>query len=478
MDAVLGGEHGLLDQRGRGRAALAHVAGVGADLDEPADERDRRAREQHRREWAQRRARRRSARAGRPAGASTSSFSGSSVAAPIRPPTTPHSKPSANVFPADGDTFVASVSPPITANTSISRPNGTADEQRPAEPGERGRALRAVDLPAGRERDRRQRDRQQDHRVDRGCRPAGSPDRPSARAASRPPAGTSSTSSEASRPASPISDASGVMSAIRNPATSTTPAAAEPAIAAAMIPGSASRSRSRPDSSAACGSTAPIRSWNVLGGVAEASPPPWAPAAGRPGSPPRWGTSARAGPRLPAPRAPAPAAAPPGSRPRSGTSAPAGRRSRRSRNSSWLAPQDEQKRARALMRSPQLGQKLVSFKKFPFASLALNGYHLRPMDRSGWLTDRPRARRPVVVCRSARARASRADPRRRLHPAAAAAPMKVFVITDMEGVAGICRWDQVVAGKPGYEEGRGSSTPRSSMPRCGARSPRARPTSW
>jgi hypothetical protein len=56
-----------------------------------------------------------------------------------------------------------------------------------------------------------------------------------------------------------------------------------------------------------------------------------------------------------------------------------------SRNSSWLAPQDEQKRARALMRAPQLGQKLVSFKKFPFASLALNGYHLRPMDARAWM---------------------------------------------------------------------------------------------
>lgn len=32
--------------------------------------------------------------------------------------------------------------------------------------------------------------------------------------------------------------------------------------------------------------------------------------------------------------------------------------------------------------------------------------------------------------------------------------MKVFVISDMEGVAGICRWDQVMAGRPGYEEGR------------------------
>jgi len=28
------------------------------------------------------------------------------------------------------------------------------------------------------------------------------------------------------------------------------------------------------------------------------------------------------------------------------------------------------------------------------------------------------------------------------------------VISDMEGVAGICRWDQVQAGAPGYEEGR------------------------
>ena len=32
--------------------------------------------------------------------------------------------------------------------------------------------------------------------------------------------------------------------------------------------------------------------------------------------------------------------------------------------------------------------------------------------------------------------------------------MKVLIISDMEGVAGICRWEQVVAGAPGYEEGR------------------------
>ena len=189
-----------------------------------------------------------------------------------------------------------------------------------------------------------------------------------------------STSSEASKPASPISDASGVMSAISNPATSTTPAAAEPAIAAAMIPGSASRSRSSPDNSAACGSTAPIRSWNVgwrrrlrrLGLRRRDGPDH------RLGGERRCGTVLvlRLHGRLRR-------AAPRGSRPRSGTSARGGSSlSSGSRNSSWLAPQDGQKRARALMRSPQLGQKLVSFKKFPFASLALNGYHLRPMDRS------------------------------------------------------------------------------------------------
>jgi D-amino peptidase len=32
--------------------------------------------------------------------------------------------------------------------------------------------------------------------------------------------------------------------------------------------------------------------------------------------------------------------------------------------------------------------------------------------------------------------------------------VKVLVISDMEGVAGICRWDQVNAGGSGYEEGR------------------------
>jgi D-amino peptidase len=32
--------------------------------------------------------------------------------------------------------------------------------------------------------------------------------------------------------------------------------------------------------------------------------------------------------------------------------------------------------------------------------------------------------------------------------------VKVLIISDMEGVAGICRWEQVSAGRSGYEEGR------------------------
>src|SRR3954469_26044629 len=32
--------------------------------------------------------------------------------------------------------------------------------------------------------------------------------------------------------------------------------------------------------------------------------------------------------------------------------------------------------------------------------------------------------------------------------------VKVLVIGDMEGVSGICRWDQVIAGAAHYEEGR------------------------
>ena len=243
----------------------------------------------------------------------------------MRPPTTPHSKPSANVFPADGDTFVASVSPPITANTSISRPNGTATSS--AQPSRASVVAPSVRWIC--------------QRVANAIAASGIASRiigwirrlPASRkpgstigASSVPTACRNvSTSSEASKPASPISDASGVMSAISSPATSTTPAAAEPAIAAAMIPGSASRSRSSPDNSAACGSTAPIRSWNVLGGGGGGA------AVGSGGGTARITASVGnvgAG-RSSSSGSAAPGAAPRGSRPRSGTSARGGRRSRR-----------------------------------------------------------------------------------------------------------------------------------------------------
>jgi len=36
----------------------------------------------------------------------------------------------------------------------------------------------------------------------------------------------------------------------------------------------------------------------------------------------------------------------------------------------------------------------------------------------------------------------------------AIAVMRVFIVSDMEGVAGITKWDQVNGGKSLYEEGR------------------------
>jgi D-amino peptidase len=41
--------------------------------------------------------------------------------------------------------------------------------------------------------------------------------------------------------------------------------------------------------------------------------------------------------------------------------------------------------------------------------------------------------------------------------------MRIIVMSDMEGVAGIVKWEQVDGGEPLYEEGR-SSTRKRSMP--------------
>jgi D-amino peptidase len=76
------------------------------------------------------------------------------------------------------------------------------------------------------------------------------------------------------------------------------------------------------------------------------------------------------------------------------------------------------------MRSPQLGQKLVSGTRLPVASVAPNGYQVVHPRRVGG---------PFATTNTA---------------------VKVLIISDMEGVAGICRWEQVIAGRSGYEEGR------------------------
>ena len=136
---------------------------------------------------------------------------------------------------------------------------------RPAAP---SRAARAASRPrcggaaSGSRRIARQRDREQDQRVDPAAcrRPAGRVDH---RREQRPDRLPERLGDEvASSPTSPRIDSSGVISAITSPATSTTPAAAGGGDRAATIPGSASRSRSRPESSPACGSTRPMRSWN------------------------------------------------------------------------------------------------------------------------------------------------------------------------------------------------------------------------
>ena len=47
--------------------------------------------------------------------------------------------------------------------------------------------------------------------------------------------------------------------------------------------------------------------------------------------------------------------------------------------------------------------------------------------------------------------------------------MRVFIISDMEGVAGITTWEQVDGGDPHVRRGAASSTPRRSTPPCAAR---------
>ena len=55
--------------------------------------------------------------------------------------------------------------------------------------------------------------------------------------------------------------------------------------------------------------------------------------------------------------------------------------------------------------------------------------------------------------------------------------MRVFIVSDMEGVAGITKWDQVNGGKSLYEEGRALYTEEINAAVRGA-ARRAPPRSW
>jgi hypothetical protein len=142
---------------------------------------------------------------------------------------TPHSSPSPNALPAEGETLVTSLSPPRTAKASMSRPNGS--------PTTAAHAIRA----AGRAPSVRS----SCQRVAHATAPIGMATK--IIGARRPDAALSgplsitgassvltawrrpSVSSPPSRPTTPRIEASGVASAMSRPATSTIAAAASAA---------------------------------------------------------------------------------------------------------------------------------------------------------------------------------------------------------------------------------------------------------
>ena len=170
-----------------------------------------------------------------------SSSSGSLVAAPIRPPSAPHTSPSANALPTDGEMFVNSVSPPKIAKTSINRPNGTptaiAQPNRAGvgAPSVRYSCLRVVRISAvsGIAEQQQRADpapaRDQQPRVDH--RRQQGPDRVA-----------EALGDDVDLDAdAPEDRTSGVMTAISSPAARTTAAEMAAAMTAAMIPDTTSR---------------------------------------------------------------------------------------------------------------------------------------------------------------------------------------------------------------------------------------------
>jgi hypothetical protein len=293
-----------------------------------------------------------------------SAASGSLVAAPISPPSAPHSRPSANALPGGVAIRVVSLFPPTTANASISRANGTATSA--AQPSRASGGAPSV--------------RYSCQRVVRTSAPSGNASSTSGwmrrvPETSIPGSSTIAVSNVptacrnvsvtrlASIPTAPRIEFAGVTSASRSPAASTTPADTAAATAAATIPGTASRSRTIPERSAgpAGGSVAAFagasscRGGSSSGGGLSSS-----------GASSRRGGGGGGGGGPPAAQAASDGA---------GGGGGDGRRS-----SSRCAPHAEQKRARALSRSPQFGQKMVSGTRSPVASVASYGYHLRPME--------------------------------------------------------------------------------------------------
>ena len=238
VDAVLAQERRLLEQRGRRRTTDADLPGVARHLDQPADEPDHGEDDEDRGQRAQRR---------NPGGKRRPA---TAPAAPARawPRRSAHRRcPTASRARTRRRPRARAACPRCRrrdGEDQHQQRERNRGEQRPPQPDQRRCALGAVKLPARHQRDRADRDRHEHHRMN----PAGAADegaRIDHRRQQRPdrlPERLGDQPDVSAR--QPDDRPSGVMIAINSPATRTIPAAAPPAIAAATIPGSASRSRS------------------------------------------------------------------------------------------------------------------------------------------------------------------------------------------------------------------------------------------
>ena len=380
LDAVLGRERRLLDQRGGRRAPGAHPPAFRPTCTSQPEQADRRADDEHPRERSQR-GQRGAASAAAAGGRSRGLQSGSAVAAPITPPSAPQSTPSANAaagevrdprrlaLPADqreqqhqqperhrdqrrpAEPRTASVAPSVRwicqRVVRISAPSGTADsrsgwmrrvpdDQQAGLLHHRGQQ-RADGLPEALGDDPRVDPDQPDDRVRRRDHRQQQPGRQHDHGQHRGGDGRRDDPGNASRSRTP-----GELRCLRA-ARPSRPRGGGAAVRRRRGRGRRGRPRRRADRVVG-------RRGRGRGRFARRRGP----------------SSARGG-----------SASPGGGRPRpSRPSAGAGRDA----EPSSRAPQAEQNRARALIRSPQLGQKMVSATRSPIASVAPYGYHLGPME--------------------------------------------------------------------------------------------------